>query len=226
MKPTFIEPLIIDPTLEKHKIATRARQRFYNIKVILRLGFVLTAATIAGTAMANSTSSPQIKLSTATEAQNWIVVNDTVMGGRSQASIKLGADHMRFDGDLSMLNNGGFASIRRVDEPINWQASTPMQIVVKGDGRTYQFRLRTDRYIDGVAYVAPFQTVKGEWQTIRFTTNDFTPQFRGRLVPRAPALTFADVTQLGFMLADGAPGEFALDIKEISQGSEGSQHSL
>ena len=217
MKPILIQPLIIKPALAKHKIATRAKLRFYNIIVMLRLGFVLTAATTAGTAMANSTPISHIKFSTAAEAQNWIVVNDTVMGGRSLASIKLGADHMRFDGDLSMRNNGGFASIRRVDEPINWQANTPMQIVIRGDGRPYQFRLRTDRYIDGVAYVSSFQTVKGEWQTIRFTTNDFTAQFRGRAVPRAPALSFADVTQLGFMLADGTPGEFTLDIKEISQ---------
>ncbi|MEL0037316.1 MAG: CIA30 family protein, partial [Gammaproteobacteria bacterium] len=51
------------------------------------------------------------------DVQSWMIVNDTVMGGRSQANLSLveGEDEVfRFDGLLSLENNGGFASSRAV----------------------------------------------------------------------------------------------------------------
>lgn len=158
-----------------------------------------------------------IEFSQADELNNWVVVNDTVMGGRSQSIAQSQGGYMSFTGDLSLRNNGGFASIRRIYNPIDWQSNTPIQIIVKGDGREYQFRLRTNRYMDGVAYVKNFVSSKDEWQTITFQEEDFTAQFRGRLVSRANALSFNDITQLGFMLADKQAGEFELQLKEISQ---------
>lgn len=158
-----------------------------------------------------------IEFSEADEINNWVIVNDTVMGGRSKAITQSQDGYMRFLGDLSLRNNGGFASIRRIYKPIQWQPNTPIKITVQGDGREYQFRLRTNRYMDGVAYVKNFVTSKGEWQTFTFQEQDFTAQFRGRLVRDAKALAFNDITQLGFMLADKQPGNFELQIREISQ---------
>lgn len=151
------------------------------------------------------------------EVNNWIVVNDTVMGGRSRARLVFNEDHLVFSGDLSLRNNGGFASVRRVYQSVEWQAGKPMQISIRGDGRRYQFRLRTNLYADGVAFVKEFTTTAGEWQTISFVEADFTPQFRGRLVSRAKALDFSEVAQMGFMLADKQEGDFTLHIKKIAQ---------
>jgi monofunctional biosynthetic peptidoglycan transglycosylase len=89
-----------------------------------------------------------------------------------------------------------------------------------GDGRSYQFRLRTNRNADGVAYVANFTTKKDQIQSIQFNIKDFTPQFRGRLVRGAPALNFSDIAQVGFMLADKNPGRFVLQISHIRQIAE------
>jgi NADH dehydrogenase [ubiquinone] 1 alpha subcomplex assembly factor 1 len=158
-----------------------------------------------------------IEFSQADELNNWLIVNDTVMGGRSQSIAQSQDRNLHFVGELSLRNNGGFASIRRVHEPIEWHTNTPIQITVKGDGREYQFRLRTNRYMDGVAYVKSFATLKDEWQTISFQEKDFTPQFRGRLVKSADALNFSNITQLGFMLADKQAGTFELLLKEIVQ---------
>ena len=44
---------------------------------------------------------------------NWNIVNDSVMGGRSQATLKLiNNTYANFKGYLSLQNNGGFSSIR------------------------------------------------------------------------------------------------------------------
>jgi len=86
-----------------------------------------------------------------------------------------------------------------------------------GDGREYQLRLRTNKNWDGVAYVASFKTSVGELVTLNFDIKDFTPQFRGRLVSNAQKLNFADVTQVGIMLADKRPGQFLIKVKSIEQ---------
>ncbi|MFC4701374.1 CIA30 family protein [Glaciecola siphonariae] len=162
-------------------------------------------------------ASPAIAFETIAELENWVIVNDTVMGGRSRAQMQLQDNMLVFSGTLSLKNNGGFASIRRVYDPKSWLTNQAIQIKVIGDGRDYQFRLLTNRFMDGVAYVANFETVKGEETTLSFTAADFTPQFRGRLVKGAPQLSFEDIQQLGFMLADSRPGEFALKVASIEQ---------
>jgi len=151
------------------------------------------------------------------ELDNWVIINDTVMGGRSQAKLGLDKHYLIFSGELSLQNNGGFASIRRISPNIDWSANKLVQIKVKGDGRRYQFRLRSNANMDGVAYVAQFNTIENTEQTIVFGLNDFTASFRGRVIPSAAKLNFDDVKQLGFMLADKTSGKFVLSVREIKQ---------
>lgn len=198
---------------------------------VIYIGAVLLLAIIPQNVHSQTLIKPPTKAKTKTminftdaqELQNWVIVNDTVMGGRSRTQverIELGEKaqaHLLMYGDLSLENNGGFASIRRVYSPVDWQANKVFSITVIGDGREYQFRLRTSRTWDGVAYVSSFKTTQGEQEIFTFTERDFTPRFRGRLVRDAGEIDFTDVTQLGFMLSDSNPGEFALMIKEIKQ---------
>lgn len=195
---------------------------FYSGLSAMLVVWLLTSLSLPSGAMNNTEqlSSPGVNVANANELDNWIIVNDTVMGGRSQASAIFAQDHMQFKGSLSLQNNGGFASVRRIKSAVDWQAGKAITIVIRGDGRSYQFRLRTNRTLDGVAYVKEFTSQKGEWQSITFTEDDFTPQFRGRIVPSAKKLSFSDITQLGFMLADKAPGDFELHIKSIVQNDE------
>jgi len=162
----------------------------------------------------------RIDFSNTNEAKNWVIVNDTVMGGRSKAQLTVDDNRLIFAGDLSLENNGGFASTRRIYDPVSWDSKRAIVIKVVGDGRSYQFRLRTNRNMDGVAYVANFKTQKDTAHTIRFELKDFSAQFRGRLVRGAPALQFSDVAQMGFMLADKNPGSFVLQIEHIEQVKE------
>jgi NADH dehydrogenase [ubiquinone] 1 alpha subcomplex assembly factor 1 len=184
-------------------------------KLILTVGISLIAFCSWG--IQNATMEKRIDFSNPQETQNWIIVNDTVMGGRSSASLNVKKNMLIFAGNLSLQNNGGFASIRRIYEPLSWNRGEILEIKVLGDGRSYQFRLRTNRNEDGVAYVANFTTTQNQIQTLQFNIKDFTPQFRGRLVRGAPTLRFSDIAQIGFMLADKNSGQFVLQISHIRQ---------
>jgi len=144
----------------------------------------------------------------------WQAINDGVMGGISSGRMEQSGDILRFEGTLSLENNGGFASVRR---PIGEDLSnaTGVKLQVRGDGRTYQFRMRQDDRFDGIAWRAEFST-SGDWQTVDLSFNEFIPVFRGRRVPEAGPVVPAAIRQIGFMLADKVPGPFALEIRSIT----------
>jgi NADH dehydrogenase [ubiquinone] 1 alpha subcomplex assembly factor 1 len=165
---------------------------------------------------ANVSAQMNVDFSSPEELNYWYRVNDSVMGGLSQSNLRVVENIAYFEGNLSLENNGGFASVRRVG-PTSFQNNTPIVLNVNGDGRSYQLRLRTNKGFDGMAYVATFSSENDTWQTLAFKELDFVAQFRGRIVTRAPALSFKDVRQIGFMLADKQPGSFQLAIKAMSQ---------
>ena len=160
---------------------------------------------------------PQLDMTAPTEKAQWVVINDTVMGGRSEANVSASPDGLVFSGQLSLENNGGFASIRRPVTSFSWRADRAFTLTVVGDGRYYQLRLRTDLLFDGAAYAVVFPTHAGQATSHTFHANDFTAVWRGRVIPNAPPLTFDKVTQLGIMLADKTPGEFSVTLKAIGQ---------
>ena len=157
-----------------------------------------------------------INFTDAEESQHWIAVNDDVMGGISQSRIELSpAATALFSGQLALRNNGGFASIRRCADNYNLNGCRGVMIKIKGDGRTYQFRVKTDDQYDGVAYRSLFATEARQWQVISLPFTGFSANFRGRPVPDAPVLRPEQIRQIGFLLADKQPGLFRLDIAWI-----------
>ncbi len=178
---------------------------------------LLGSVNIMSMAQSNNSTMAIIDFQQSQELDNWVIVNDTVMGGRSSARLDINDSYLSFSGILSLENNGGFASIRRVYNGKAWLSDKPIQIQVKGDGREYQLRFRTKRQVDGVQYVASFRTKADETSVFQFNQSDFVPQFRGRIVRDAPALDFVNIEQVGLMLTDGSPGEFMLLVERISQ---------
>ncbi len=152
---------------------------------------------------------------TASEANGWMIVNDGVMGGISRSRLEIRDGRARFYGTVSLENNGGFASTRVRLGRSDLSGYSGFLLRVKGDGKRYKLRLRTNSTFDGVAYSADFQTRPGEWQTVRIPAETLRPTFRGRLVTRAPRLKMAGVRQLGFLISDGQAGPFALEIDWI-----------
>ena len=119
-----------------------------------------------------------IDFTEAEEGKHWIAINDGIMGGISQSRIELTpAATGMFTGQLSLKNNGGFASIRRRAENYNLKGCSGIMLKVKGDGRTYQFRVKTDDQYDGVVYRTLFETDARQWQLINLPFAGFSASF-------------------------------------------------
>jgi hypothetical protein len=79
---------------------------------------------------------------TATNTAAWQVVNDDVMGGVSTSSFRLTNGAAVFQGELSLENNGGFASVRSLPASHDLSGCDTFVIRVRGDGRRYKFTAR------------------------------------------------------------------------------------
>jgi hypothetical protein len=150
------------------------------------------------------------------KAGRWVIVNDGVMGGLSQSEITLSSQGTAiFQGTLSLENYGGFASIRTVPYRLGLQSYDGISLRVRGDGRRYKLRLRTDQYMDGPAYEAEFDTVADTWVTVNIPFQDTVPTFRGRRLMDLPQLDGNKIVQIGVMLADKNSGPFRLEMSWI-----------
>ncbi|MEQ6917524.1 CIA30 family protein [Halomonas aquatica] len=150
----------------------------------------------------------------ADEAGRWHAVNDGVMGGISKGGLHAEEGLGVFAGRLSLDQGGGFASVRREPGDPALGKARGIRLRVRGDGRTYQLRLRTDRLPDGAAYRARFAT-SGEWQTLDLTWGDFETVYRGRRLDDAPPLAPQEIRQLGFLIADRREGDFRLEVASL-----------
>ncbi len=153
------------------------------------------------------------------QEDHYIIINDGVMGGRSQSQIQLSADAAVYSGRVSLENNGGFASVRMLWPTTlrdSQEQARRLRLRVRGDGLSYQFRLRTDRGFDGAAYSHTFKTTAGLLQTIELTIADFTPTFRGRILTNMPELSFSDVQQMGILVADKQVGVFGIELIDLT----------
>jgi monofunctional biosynthetic peptidoglycan transglycosylase len=86
---------------------------------------------------------------------------------------------------------------------------------VKGDGKDYRLRLRTDNGHDGIAYQTHFSTEKDSWIAARLPFDAFIPVFRGRVIEDAPELNVSGIRRIGFMISDKQAGPFRLEIEWI-----------
>ncbi len=145
---------------------------------------------------------------------NWNIVNDTVMGGRSQATLKLINDtHADFSGYLSLENNGGFSSIRAYYPPDLANVKSII-LKIKGDGREYNFRIRGNSN-SWASYTHSFDTIEGEWIEKELKIDDFYPVYRGYNLKDMPSLSEIIIKEIGIMISDKTEGSFNIEIDWI-----------
>jgi uncharacterized surface protein with fasciclin (FAS1) repeats len=152
---------------------------------------------------------------TADALKSWTSVNDGVMGGVSKGGFKRTEQGtLLFSGDLSLKNNGGFASIRSKPGPLDLSGMSAVAVKAKGDGRTYWVELRVANQMGASSYRADLPTTAGEWQETLIQLKDFKLQAFGRKLP-APPIDLSKVDSVGFTLADKKAGPFELEVESV-----------
>jgi hypothetical protein len=152
----------------------------------------------------------------ASSITEWSAVDDLVMGGFSRSQLRHDAAGFAvFEGQVSLLNGGGFASVRSHSRDLAAGSAVRFLLEVCGDGKRYKLNLRTDDNFDGVNYQASFETPTGIWTTVSLPAAAFVASFRGRSQPQAAAFEPQRLHQIGIMIADRQAGPFALQLRSI-----------
>ena len=142
----------------------------------------------------------------------WIVVNDNVMGGRSEGGYSFRKNRLIFSGNTN-TNGGGFSSIRT--NPTNFYLGdrTGLHIRFKGDGRTYKLGVRIEG--KSVSYRSNFTSGNG-WQEVRVPFNEMDVSWRGRpLSKEEHPLIKSKIRSIEFMIYDKQDGPFKLQVDWI-----------
>ena len=142
--------------------------------------------------------------------KRWEVVADEASGSHSSSELTVTpANTALFEGEVSIENNGAFASLRTRVRDLFLDMFRGIAIRVKGDGKIYRFRIGTGDTPEG-ANQATFATQQGAWITIHLPFS----KFEGSGIP-ASYLDPTTICQIGLMIADKQPGTFSLEIEWV-----------
>ena len=145
--------------------------------------------------------------------EDWVIVDDGVMGGRSKGNFKLSKDGFGvFEGKISLENNGGFSSLRYKFPKIETKEYSKVVLKLKGDSKQYQFRVKTNSG-DYYSYITTFST-SGKWQEIEIPLKDMYPSYRGRKLDQ-PNFSGDYIEEIMFLIGNKKEENFKLLLDNI-----------
>lgn len=149
-----------------------------------------------------------------TPVTDWVIEDDTVMGGRSQGAREMnGQGHLRFSGHVSLENNGGFSSVRHtLKPPVEVSGLDKFVVRVKGDGKDYTLRVKTDPAND-YYYQASFPTSK-EWQLVEVPFSEMSAVHHGESVD-VPDFSGGELTEVQLLIGNKKEQDFSVLVDRI-----------
>jgi hypothetical protein len=196
----------------------KIERRDTGLRWIHGLTFLIVCAPLALATAEETSHQVQAEMNTTTlfdfdsPEEAWRNVDDSVMGGVSSSRMRIEDGTAIFQGELSLENNGGFASVRSDLLEHDLAGFEGVRLRVKGDGQRYQLRIRADRAFDGPSHQMTFETKKDAWIEVDLPFSDFFAAYRGRQMPNHPPIDAAKIATMGILIADKQEGNFRLEI--------------
>eukprot|EP00873_Tetraselmis_striata_P015836 jgi/Tetstr1/436100/TSEL_024948.t1 len=187
----------------------------------------LVAAAAEHLPATGSGSKEVLSMRSAEDLETWRRLDDVIMGGQSSSVMALaeagGEGTAVWTGNL-ILEGGGFCGTRTDAADFGLTGYDGICLRVKGSGQRLKLNLKTEEQADvpESTYQACFNTLDGEWTTVRLPWHEFRCVKRASFDPAGPPLDPAKVRQMGLVYSrfefNGlpnpffAPGEFRLLI--------------
>lgn len=147
----------------------------------------------------------------------WRIQNDVVMGGRSESKLRMKDEkYAHFSGSVSLENDGGFCSIHQTTEDNPYSISEKSEaffLVLKGDGKNYNFRVRTPNGRHSYAYTFPTKN-DGHWETITIPFDKMAATYHGEPVDVAN-YAGEEVVEMQLLIGNEKEEKFEIFIESI-----------
>jgi hypothetical protein len=146
----------------------------------------------------------------------WRIVNDDVMGGVSSSKVFITEDDkISFSGNVSLENNGGFASLRSPVKEYNFENFSGIEIKIKGDGKRYSISMKETTYFSGYFYTSAFETKKEEWIVVQIPFNQFKLYYFGNETNSKKKIPLNNIKEISLLIGDKQEGSFNAEIDYI-----------
>lgn len=151
-----------------------------------------------------------------TGGQDWIIVNDDVMGGLSDSKATLTKNGLLFKGNLSLKNNGGFASIRSSNQKFDLSKYTTIKIKFRSTGRDFALQFSDSKLFFKPNYKHIFGSSTGDWEIAELKMSNFKEYRMGQVSEaKVSKQKFENIIRLGVILSDKKEGPFEIEIDYI-----------
>lgn len=148
-------------------------------------------------------------------ADQWVVINDGVMGGRSESQVVYSDEALLFTGNLSLENNGGFASVRAPWGDYDLSSFEEVVVECSGLGGSFMCMLEKERRWYLPYYTASFSPNE-EVQRFVLPLKDFKENSMGRMNGKTLGdRGCSDIIRIGFIKNDKVEGPFELKLRSI-----------
>ena len=152
-----------------------------------------------------------------TGSASWYALNDGVMGGVSSGASVPNDDYLKYKGQLSLENNGGFSQIRHDVEPDQFvgASSVTLHIRASAPGRDFKFIASAATSDWNLNIWEKSLTVGTEWTEVTIPFDQMDLQIMGKIIPDGQKLTGDMIKKIGFMIMDKNTAPFELHVKDI-----------
>jgi hypothetical protein len=147
----------------------------------------------------------------------WRIVNDGVMGGLSSSNVIVNEDNkIVFKGNVSLENNGGFASLRSPVKNYNFEKFSGIELRMKGDGKRYSISMKETSYFTGYFYTTSFDTKNDEWMVIKIPFDDFKLYYYGNETGSNKNIPLNNIKEISLLIGDKQQGSFITEVDYIN----------
>ena len=165
--------------------------------------------------MVSPTSFSGFDFAVPSEQQAWKIINDNVMGGVSKGKVLILKESLLFEGQLSLANNGGFASLRSSFGEYDLSSFDGVEIECRGSGGGFALMLENQTMWFRPYFLGNF-VPSTEWQSIRVPFSAFNEYVIGqkKLTPLNKEF-LSKVIRIGIFKGDKDTRPFQLELRSI-----------
>lgn len=145
----------------------------------------------------------------------WRIVNDGVMGGLSSSKAFVEDNKIIFGGNVSLENNGGFASLRSPVKDYNFEKYNGIEIMIKGDGKRYSISMKETSYFTGYFFTTSFETKKDKWMVIKISFDNFKLYYYGKETNPNKKIPLSNIKEVSLMIGNKQEGSFKAEIEYL-----------
>ena len=149
-------------------------------------------------------------------ANDWYIVNDGVMGGRSEGSAYFSENSLMYKGNISLENNGGFSSVRSAYQELDLSDYDAVEIRYKNSGQAFSLLLETNREWFRPYFKTQILETSEEWETLLLPLSDFEETRIGEKTGNnLEQSDLSQIIRLGIMVSNKKAGPFEIEIDYI-----------